>query len=151
MKTLARILGAATVSATLVACGKFHPEPPKQSAPAPAQTSSTERNDMAIEADQKAIELHAQQSKHAIDQIASEAEDALRRARANVKEEAAEQAKKAAAAKEMARKSAEAAAEAAEDAKDKAEDAPEAFQRAVERTTQRFREFRAREDEDTAR
>jgi colicin import membrane protein len=151
MKRFARILVAALLGATSVACGKLHPEPAQQSAPATAKTSRVESNDMAIEADQKAIELEAQTGKHAIDQIASDAEDALRRARANVKQEEAEAAKKAAAAREAVRQSAEAAAEAAEDAKDKALNAPEALERAVERTSQRFRDLAPPEDEDTSR
>jgi ElaB/YqjD/DUF883 family membrane-anchored ribosome-binding protein len=100
----------------------------------PEKPSSHAKSRDPIEQEERLLEQRAQQAKHDIDQITSEAEDVLKK----------EQVRLSKGIKRRSQAVSEYATEIAEEAKDQAEDIPEAVDQALERQAGRFRSSQRR-------
>jgi len=116
MKSLTIVLLLTTTAVIPVGCSKGASSPkPAATHTRAADKDQVEVNNVAIEADEQAIQLNAERAKRDIDAISAEAAHALRKTREN----------QAAEAKKRVHEVSERAVELAEDAKDRAEDLPE--------------------------
>jgi ElaB/YqjD/DUF883 family membrane-anchored ribosome-binding protein len=108
----------------------------------PEKPTSHVRSRDPIDQEERLLEQRAQQAKHDIDQITSEAEDVLKKEHARLSKGV----------KRRSQEVSDYATEIAEEAKDQAEDIPEAVDQAVERQARRFRssERRVEEEEEVA-
>jgi hypothetical protein len=128
MKKLSCVLVLSCLAAATGGCNKTaSTEPPT------TRTSAVEQ----VKRDAKSIE---EQTRRDIDQLAAEAEAAIRKAGMNVKKQAGKHADDLSAF----------AAAMAEDAKDRALDIPEVVDRALERHTRRWQDNRRRREEQSS-